>query len=498
MSLPNPPGSKPPPTLTTLPSELRKVIVSHLAPDPEHLRPGCKRDLKNANLAHSCLREWVTEYMFRDMALPHVLPGTASQLEIFTVIPENARLIKYVKHIVVQVPPAIRWDVGVENPFSLHQEEHTAQRLCSKFHVKSPREMSDEQHEYCANYHRAMVEPFTDNRRWHQLFRAAKRSWAPILRAFTHLEALSVGCCERIHQPQYTYTSAFILQHGASAIEDVHPPFPEESAVNLACASAIIISSAAPPTVRTLNLSMANMDTLSSLATINRLLSLSYRQPPLNTTTTTTTNLSSSSSSPSSLRITKLSLCLRGIAGVHGTQDWLGDTGTAGSVRFWTGVLNGLQGLHYLEVRNALTADEDVQYSAAAENTDANACVLDWFLPGLTLAASQLRTLRLVDFTLDKDSVQSTLRVGEWPRLEVLVLDDIQLMLRERPRFVDAGGSLEGEMWLEVCVALASEHPGLRIELNRPVSNVAGIEGHRLHPRYVELIRGVPGVRVDV
>ena len=110
MSVPNPPGSKPLPTLNTLPSELRKVIVSHLAPDPEHLRPGCKRDLKNANLAHSCLREWVTEYMFRDMALPHVLPGTASHLEMFTVMPENTSLVKYVKHIVVQV----RW-IGIKS-----------------------------------------------------------------------------------------------------------------------------------------------------------------------------------------------------------------------------------------------------------------------------------------------------------------------------------------------------------------------------------------------
>jgi len=68
-------ASKPQPALNTLPSELRRLIVSHLAPERGTLLPGCKKHLKSANLAHSCLREWVPEYMFRDMALMHVLVG---------------------------------------------------------------------------------------------------------------------------------------------------------------------------------------------------------------------------------------------------------------------------------------------------------------------------------------------------------------------------------------------------------------------------------------
>jgi hypothetical protein len=95
--------SRPQPTLNTLPSELRKFIVSYLAPSPESLVPGCKQNLKNANLAHSCLREWVPEYMFRDMALQHVLVGMSSHLERFTVYPNNEMLLKFVKQVVVQV-----------------------------------------------------------------------------------------------------------------------------------------------------------------------------------------------------------------------------------------------------------------------------------------------------------------------------------------------------------------------------------------------------------
>jgi hypothetical protein len=96
-------ASKPRPSLDTLPSELRKLIVSYLAPCPDHLVPGSKRDLKSANLANSCLREWVLEYMFRDMALQHVLVGMSSHLERFSIICEDEQLPKFVKHIVVQV-----------------------------------------------------------------------------------------------------------------------------------------------------------------------------------------------------------------------------------------------------------------------------------------------------------------------------------------------------------------------------------------------------------
>lgn len=96
-------ASKPQPTLNSLPSELRRLIVSHLAPSPDALRPGCKSHLKSANLAHSCLREWVPEFMFMDMALKHVLVGMSSHLECFGVESHNRKFLKFVKHINVQV-----------------------------------------------------------------------------------------------------------------------------------------------------------------------------------------------------------------------------------------------------------------------------------------------------------------------------------------------------------------------------------------------------------
>lgn len=90
-------------SLQTLPSELRKLIVSYLAPEPDSFLPGSKQDLKNANATHSCLREWTPEYVFRDMVLNHVLVGMSCQLERFAIDPSNSELLKFVKHIRVQV-----------------------------------------------------------------------------------------------------------------------------------------------------------------------------------------------------------------------------------------------------------------------------------------------------------------------------------------------------------------------------------------------------------
>lgn len=91
-------------SLDVLPSELRRLIVSFLAPAASwQLRPGCKNALKSANLAHRCLHEWATEYLFRDMALLHIVPGMSSSLELLSMRPEFDQFRRYVKHVVVKV-----------------------------------------------------------------------------------------------------------------------------------------------------------------------------------------------------------------------------------------------------------------------------------------------------------------------------------------------------------------------------------------------------------
>jgi hypothetical protein len=95
-----------PPTLDVLPSELRKLKVSFLAPsgsDGERYARNGKIHLKNANMAARCLHEWVPEFMFRDMSLLHVSVDIASHLERFAITKENASYLKFVKTIQVKV-----------------------------------------------------------------------------------------------------------------------------------------------------------------------------------------------------------------------------------------------------------------------------------------------------------------------------------------------------------------------------------------------------------
>jgi hypothetical protein len=60
----------------------------------------------------------------------------------------------------------LRWEIGTADAFGHNMEEITNQRLCSKFRITNPLEMTDDELQYCSDYHTAMVEPFTDNRSW--------------------------------------------------------------------------------------------------------------------------------------------------------------------------------------------------------------------------------------------------------------------------------------------------------------------------------------------
>jgi hypothetical protein len=104
-----------PPTLDVIPSELRKLIVSFLAPsgsDRERYARNGKIHLKNANMAARCLHEWVPEFMFRDMSLLHVSVDNASHLERFAIAEDNASYLKFVKTIQVKVRYAYSARIG--------------------------------------------------------------------------------------------------------------------------------------------------------------------------------------------------------------------------------------------------------------------------------------------------------------------------------------------------------------------------------------------------
>jgi hypothetical protein len=338
--------------------------------------------------------------------------------------------------------------------------------------------LTDEQRQYSADFHRAMVEPFTDNRSWYRLLRAANASWGQVFRRLKYLEEISVGCCDIADQPPPTYTHTFVLQHGKDVVTEPHPPFVQDPTVNMAWASSVVVKTA-PPTVRRLRLSMANMDNFNSFATVNRLLSLSYKGFP----------------EISNMRTTSLSLTLRGISGTHGQRDWHGDTGSACTARYWKNTLNKLANLQHLELRNEMSLNDDLMFSDM-EMSDSRACILDWIMPGLVL--QQLRTLRLRHFLLDTATIETTF-AGHWPRLERITLDEVLLMMQREDsiKFQDIHvDHLQGKSWLDFCRALVENQPGLHIVLDRPTSNVNNVDDYRLHPKYLKQLSELP--RVDV
>ncbi|KAF2734676.1 hypothetical protein EJ04DRAFT_512370 [Polyplosphaeria fusca] len=491
-------------SLATLPSELRKLIVSHLVRnslDVDCYLPGSKRHLKNANLAHRCLHEWATEYLFRDMALKHVVVGIASNLELFAMDPAASLLWRHVKTVQVQVPPAIRWEVDAPvEPTVNSIEEGTEQRLLKKFGARKREQLTFQDLQYCSDYHRALVEPFTDNRRWYKLQALAEHTWPQILQRFPNLDHTSVGICKRDEHPSPTRTYAFVHRYGEQVLDDANPPYVEDAKFNLAWASAIMMQ-AIPSSVKSLHLTAANSDSLNSFATINRLLALMY-DPRLRYRDTkrnplyyiTHDRLAS---------ITNLVLDLRGKEGTHGSRDWRGLTGSVGMVRYWRHMLESTCNLKHLDIR-AHAQPRKLSFYIEVGASNSEDCILEWLLPQLALP--RLESLTLRNFFLHQTSLAMILGTphtgGEddkpYFRGSTLVLEDCRLWIPVpsipeidvTTGIIDGSidiaslyNQLDGGAWLDVCSEIEATFPGILIHLVRPRIGHAALR-ERLMKRY--------------
>ncbi|KAF2121798.1 hypothetical protein BDV96DRAFT_639883 [Lophiotrema nucula] len=472
--------------LDTLPAEIHRLIVSHLAPTGSDIQVYGRRakiHLKNANFAHRCLREWVPAFMFRDMTLLHVQPNMASSLSYFGASHEAAELRKHVKSIQVKVPSAIRWEVDTHVPFDFI-DDITASRLCKSFGLTEREDMNNEQQDYCANYHRALVEPFTDNRRWYKLLSSAIQTWPQIFNQFPNVNDLSVGICERDEHPWGTSTHQFVCQYGPTVLSHPDPKFVEDPTANLAWASSIILQ-AAPHTVKTLGLSAANLDSLNSFSTVNRLLSMVYSRNTF-------------LDGPHLDGITSLTLDVRGVEGTHGSKDWHGDTGSIGMARYWTRVLKAMKNLKYLDIQDILYPDCSF---TEGEESYTYACVLEWILPAIDFP--KLETLRLRDSLVSRETLPKLLS-RKMPSLKSVVLDEVHILLPET--IEDEGGEAEesslfkGQTWLEACQWLTSHFPGVEVHLVRPLMTLYKRTDspqnvpRRLHSDWIRCIAKVKGV----
>lgn len=92
--------------LSDLPSELLSIVVGHLTPSYENrFKPGQKKDLQSANFAHRCLRQWVPQFLFRNMCLMVVAVGfsSKSKLEGMLVDPLGLELAKHIRNVQLKV-----------------------------------------------------------------------------------------------------------------------------------------------------------------------------------------------------------------------------------------------------------------------------------------------------------------------------------------------------------------------------------------------------------
>lgn len=175
--------------------------------------------------------------------------------------------------------------------------------------------------------------PFTNPANWKSLQTIASTSWKQLFARFRNLEELSVSCCQIVDMPPPTDTNAFVRQHGPRVVEEINPPWVEDSNVNMSWVSSLVYRTA-PAFVQRLRLSMANIDNVNPGATVNILERLSYP---------------TSINDFQLMHTARLELTLRGIAGVHVGESsvWIG-TSFSGST--WCGIISCLPKLQHLKV----------------------------------------------------------------------------------------------------------------------------------------------------
>lgn len=413
--------------LSDLPSELLSIIVGHLAPSYENrFKPGQKKDLQSANFAHRCLRQWVPQFLFRNMCLMVVTFGLSSKLEGMLLDPLGLELAKHTRNVQLKVPPTIREEVD-ETPRTSF--ESTTLRLLSRFGVQDEKSLTFEQREFCFSYDFAMVVPFK-NIRWIHLFPQAQHACMQVFRQLPKLEHVEVGICGRVDHPDPTTTNAFIKRWGRDVITHENPACVEDPILNLTWASGVIIQTI-PEKVKSLHLSAANLVVLSWLT---------YEQHdiPYNPAR----NL---------LSVTNLTLDIRGIQGTHhSTPDWYTrPKATTEMVRYWAKTINSLPKLVHLQL-NGKFGD------VIEKHRDKIDLALRWLLPTVK---QPLQSLSLRNFGMSVDILLGCLLVFG-SSLKSLVLDEIVML--------DCEYEEEEAPWLMLATWAKDYTRGTRIRVNHP------------------------------
>ncbi|KAJ9647199.1 hypothetical protein H2201_003373 [Coniosporium apollinis] len=421
-----------------IPLELCEMVISHLVPEEENrFKPGSKSDLQNANLTCRAFHAWATKYLFRDMVLIIVDIQHVPKLLRFT--EEKEDLAKHVQNVQVQIPPGMRWEIGMGDADTVR--DSTTERLLSHFGVTGRAGLTEQQQTFCDRYHEALVWPFFKVD-WFLLLNHAAAVSKETLKLLPNLEYVEAGICERENLPWPTMTHRFIKKYGADIVNAANPQYEISRIPNVACLSNILMVSV-PARVWELRVSGANLSDVREWATINRLLTFSYQ---LWDFPSRKTKLD---------KIERFTLDIRGAPGVQrssraGVAVSPTDIGSPSMLNYWKQIVWNFPMLKHLRLNGHWSQGADTH---AADPTRVHrlpkACLLDLFVPQ---QAVWPQSIYLHDFIVHQDTLERLL--PNYPGgLERLILSSITLKCaadKTWADFVERMADLDCNLQIEV------------------------------------------------
>lgn len=226
---------------------------------------------------------------------------------------------------------------------------------------------------------------------WFLLFNHAASVSTETLHLLPNLDYVEAGICERENLPSPTMTQRFIRKYGADIVNAADPPYEISRIPNVACLSSVLVR-IAPPGVKEVRVSGANLSDLREWATINRLLSFSYDLP---------THLYQE-------RIERLTLDVRGAAGIQSrTQAGLA-IGSPGMCKHWRDVISMLPALKHLRLNGHWSQGLDTHATDPSRlHRRPRSCLLSLLLSETTpLGSSALESLYLDNFVVDHSTLE--------------------------------------------------------------------------------------------
>lgn len=353
-----------------------------------------------------------------------------------------------------------------------------------------------ERDQFCSEYFKMMVAPFSNEYDIADLKSAADQSWLYLFKHFPKLEAISAKSCLRSDHPSTTSTHAYLQQCDKTIVDRLH--FAEDVTYSLAWTSMAILL-ASPSSVRELDICVTSDFTVPG--DFYGLVKDRQRFHRL-------TNISCDEGEGIWRSLTKLSLSFPGVEGRYGYPDEVHGSPWPSSIRFWKERISSLSALRHLQLKYTpkyhglgILGSDTIQ-KVLCKTKDA--CALDYFF--FTLELENVQVLEICDFLFHESTIDALLSLST-PKLQKLVLNDIKISPHDAthdgtcdvPRSgARYPGYRRGASWLRLCEGLDDMSMGMTItRVNRPICVTGDGDWTNVDEKYVEQIRELESVFLD-